>query len=66
MPAVYRDVRRCALTAPVVLDYSVFQPFEITVRDVQYAVGNISPAYSQPVTAVAEETYIFLLGGAEL
>ena len=64
MPAVDGNVCHSAFAAPVESDYLVFKAFQEAVRNVQNVPGNIAAAYSQRVTVIAEEAYIFLLGGA--
>ena len=44
----------------------MLEAFQEAVRDMQRAAGNITAAYSQRVTVIAEESDIFILGLAEL
>ena len=62
MPAVDRNVRHSAFTAPVKSDYLMLEAFQEAVHDVQRAARNVAAAYSQRVTVIAEESDIFLLG----
>lgn len=64
MSAVDRDVRRGTLATFVVSDYPVFKAPQEAVRDVQRASGDVSAAHSKRVSVVAEEAYVFFLGGA--
>ena len=59
MPAVDRNVRHSAFTAPVKSDYLMLEAFQEAVHDVQRAARNVAAAYSQRVTVIAEESDIF-------